>query len=111
MTRAVGKALAMEIMLTDRRLTAEEALKYGLVNRVVAPELYLDEALTLAQKVASMSQIAIRLTKDAVNKAYETTLREGLDFEKKNFFLAFGTEDKQEGMQGLHREAQAGMEE
>lgn len=98
LTRAVGKALAMEIMLTDRRLSADEALKYGLVNRVVAPELYLDEALKLAQKVASMSQVAIRLTKDAINKAYESTLAEGLEFEKKNFMLLFGTEDKQEGM-------------
>ncbi|MGJ3237344.1 MAG: enoyl-CoA hydratase-related protein [Anaerolineae bacterium] len=98
MTRALGKALAMEVMLTDRKLSAEEALHYGLVNRVVAPEVYLDEALKLAQKVASMSQIAIQLTKDAINKAYEATLSEGLEFEKKNFFLAFGTEDKREGM-------------
>ncbi|MDQ7026798.1 MAG: enoyl-CoA hydratase-related protein [Anaerolineae bacterium] len=98
LTRAVGKALAMEIMLTDRRLSADEALKYGLVNRVVAPEIYLDEAIKLAQKVASMSQVAIRLTKDAINKAYEATLAEGLEFEKKNFILLFGTEDRQEGM-------------
>ena len=98
LTRAVGKALAMEIMLTDRRLSADEALKYGLVNRVVAPEVYLDEALKLAQKVASMSQVAVRLTKDAINKAYEATLTEGLEFEKKNFILLFGTEDKKEGM-------------
>ena len=88
----------MEIMLTDRRLSADEALKYGLVNRVVAPEVYLDEALKLAQKVASMSQVAVRLTKDAINKAYEATLAEGLEFEKKNFILLFGTEDKKEGM-------------
>lgn len=101
MTRALGKALAMEVMLTDRKLSAEEALKYGLVNQVVAPEIYLDEAIKLAQKVASMSQIAIQLTKDAINKAYEATLSEGLEFEKKNFFLAFGTEDKQEGMEAF----------
>lgn len=101
MTRALGKALAMEVMLTDRKLSAEEALKYGLVNQVVAPEIYLDEALKLAQKVASMSQIAIQLTKDAINKAYEATLSEGLEFEKKNFFLSFGTEDKQEGMKAF----------
>jgi enoyl-CoA hydratase len=98
MTRALGKALAMEVMLTDRKLSAEEALHYGLVNRVVAPEIYLEEALKLAQKVASMSQIAIQLTKDAINKAYDANLKEGLAFEKKNFLLAFGTEDKQEGM-------------
>lgn len=98
MTRALGKALAMEIMLTDRKLSAEEALNYGLVNRVVAPEIYLDEALKMAAKVASMSQIAIQLTKDAINQAYEATLSEGLIIEKKNFLLAFGTDDKQEGM-------------
>ena len=98
LTRAVGKALAMEIMLTDRRLTADEALKYGLINRVVPTEVYLEEAIKLAQKVASMSQVAVRLTKDAINKAYEATLAEGLEFEKKNFILLFGTEDKQEGM-------------
>ena len=101
MTRALGKALAMEVMLTDRKLSAEEALRYGLVNQVVAPEIYLDEAIKLAQKVASMSQVAIQLTKDAINKAYEATLSEGLEFEKKNFFLAFGTEDKQEGMEAF----------
>lgn len=101
MTRALGKALAMEIMLTDRKLTAQEALAHGLVNRVVTPEIYLDEAIKLAQKVASMSQVAIQLTKDAINKAYEATLSEGLEFEKKNFFLSFGTEDKAEGMQAF----------
>ncbi len=98
MTRALGKALAMEIMLTDRKLSAEEALNTELVNRVVAPEIYLDEALKMAAKVASMSQIAIQLTKDAINQAYEATLSEGLIIEKKNFLLAFGTDDKQEGM-------------
>lgn len=101
MTRALGKALAMEVMLSDRKLSAEEALNYGLVNRVVAPEIYLDEALKLAQKVASMSQVALILTKDAVNQAYEGTLKEGIAFEKKNFLLAFGTEDKQEGMEAF----------
>lgn len=101
MTRALGKALAMEVMLTDRKLSAEEALKYGLVNKVVAPEVYLDEAIKLAQKVASMSQVAIQLTKDAINQAYEATLTEGLLIEKKNFLLSFGTEDKQEGMEAF----------
>lgn len=101
LTRAVGKALAMEIMLADRRLSAHEALQYGLVNRVFAPESYLDEAIKLAQKIAGMSQVAVRLTKDAINKAYEATLAEGLAFEKKNFYMAFGTQDKQEGMEAF----------
>jgi enoyl-CoA hydratase len=101
LTRAVGKAMAMEIMLADRRLTAEEALRYGLVNRVVAIESYFEEAVKLAQKIAGMSQVAVRLTKEAVNKAYEVTLREGLELEKRNFYMAFGTEDKAEGMQAF----------
>lgn len=98
LTRAVGKALAMEIILTDRRLTAEEALRYGLVNRVAPVELYLAEAIELAQKVASKSQVAIRMAKEAINKSQELPLAEGLIFEKRNFFLLFGTEDRTEGM-------------
>lgn len=98
LTRAVGKAIAMEMCLADRRLTAQEALQYGLVNRVVAVDAYLNEAIALAQKIASMSQIAVRLTKDAVNKADELSLTEGLQYEKKNFYLLFGTQDRQEGM-------------
>jgi enoyl-CoA hydratase len=101
LTRAVGKALAMEIMLADRRLTAEEALRYGLVNRLAALEMYFAEAVKLAQKIAGMSQVAVRLTKNAINKTYETTLTEGLEFEKRNFYMAFGTQDKQEGMQAF----------
>lgn len=96
--RAVGKALAMEIVLADRRLSAEEALRYGLVNRVAPVELYLQEAIQLAQKVASMSQVAVKLAKDAVNKAHELPLTEGLNYEKRNFYLLFGTEDRIEGM-------------
>jgi enoyl-CoA hydratase len=98
MARAIGKALAMEIILTDRRLTAEEALRFGLVNRVSPVELYLAEAIELAQKVASRSQVAVRLAKEAVNKSQELPLSEGLTFEKRNFFLLFGTEDRTEGM-------------
>lgn len=97
LTHAVGKALAMEIMLTDRRLKADEALHYGLVNRVYPVEEYLDEAIKLAAKVASMGRIAVRMTKDAVNKAYELSLHEGLVYEKRVFSLLFGTEDKAEG--------------
>ncbi|RMG81466.1 MAG: enoyl-CoA hydratase [Chloroflexi bacterium] len=98
LTRAVGKALAMEIILTDRRLSAQEALHYGLVNRVVAPEVYLQEAIKLAQKVASKSRVAVRIAKEAINKAYELSLREGLEHEVRGFKLLFGTEDRQEGM-------------
>lgn len=98
LTRAVGKAIAMEMCLTDRRLSADEAKHYGLVNAVYPVEVYLNEAIKLAQKVASLSQVAIRLTKDAVNKAFELSLHEGLNYEKRNFYLLFGTEDRTEGM-------------
>ncbi|MBK8031405.1 MAG: enoyl-CoA hydratase/isomerase family protein [Chloroflexi bacterium] len=98
LTRAVGKAIAMEVMLGDRKLTAAEALAAGLVNRVYPVESYLQEAINLAAKIASLPRVAVRLIKDAVNKAEELGLSAGLDYEKRNFYLAFGTEDKTEGM-------------
>ncbi len=101
LTRAVGKALAMEIMLSDRRLTAQEAVHYGLANRIAPVESYFEEAVKLASKIANMSQVAVRLTKDAILQSYETTLAEGVEMEKRNFWLAFGTQDKQEGMQAF----------
>ncbi len=101
LTRAVGKALAMEITLADRKLTAQEALQYGLVNHVYALESYLAEAIKIAEKIATMSAPAIKLIKDAVNKAEELGLTEGLSYEKRNFYLLFGTEDKSEGMKAF----------
>ena len=98
LTRAVGKAIAMEVMLGSRNLTAQEALTFGLVNRVAPVESYLDEALKLASKIAAMPRVAVRLIKDAVNQAEELSLSAGLDYEKRNFYLAFTTEDKREGM-------------
>ncbi len=101
LTRAVGKALAMEIMLTDRKLSAQEALHYGLVNRVAPLDEYMNVAIDIAQKVARRSQVAIRLTKEAINKAFETSLEEGLAFERRNFLIAFSSEDKAEGMRAF----------
>lgn len=98
LTKAVGKAIAMEMILTDRRLSAQEAHRYGLVNHVFPVETYMDEAVRLAQKVAGLSQIAIKLAKDTVNRAFELSLQEGLNYEKRNFYLLFGTEDRTEGM-------------
>jgi enoyl-CoA hydratase len=98
LTRAVGKAIAMEVCLGDRRLTAQEALTFGLANRVVAVEQYLEEAVRLAAKVAAMPRVAARMIKDSVNRAYELTLQEGLNYEKRNFYILFGTEDKVEGV-------------
>lgn len=101
LTKAVGKAIAMEMCLADRKLSAEEARAYGLVNHVFPVERYLDETIALAGKVASMSRVALRMTKDAVNKSFDLSLEEGLNYEKKNFYLLFGTEDRQEGMQAF----------
>jgi enoyl-CoA hydratase len=98
LTRAVGKALAMEMVLLDRRLSAEEALKFGLVNHVYPVETYLDETLKLARKLARQAPVAVRLGKEAVNKAFELSLAEGLAYERRAFQMLFATEDQKEGM-------------
>lgn len=98
LSKAVGKALAMEMVLTGRFITAQEALEAGLINRVVPEELYLNEAVKLAREVAQQSPVAIRLAKESVLKAFETGLQEGLYFERKNFYMCFASEDQKEGM-------------
>ncbi|WP_299762161.1 enoyl-CoA hydratase-related protein [uncultured Pontibacter sp.] len=98
LTKAIGKAKAMEMVLTGKFMSADEAEKHGLVNRVVPVELYLDEALKLASDVARMSPVAAKLAKEAVNRSFETNLDEGLYFERKNFYLCFASEDQTEGM-------------
>lgn len=101
LTRAVGKARAMEMVLTGRFITAQEAYDYGLVNKVSPPELYLDEALDLGSSVASMPPLASQMAKEAVLKAFDTSLEDGLLFERKNFYLLFSTEDQKEGMEAF----------
>jgi len=97
LTRQVGKYLAMEVILAGRVLSAWEALQHGLVNRVVPVELYLEEALELAQTIAERAPLAARLAKDAINRAQDMSLEHGLGLERSNFLIAFGSEDKQEG--------------
>lgn len=101
LTKAVGKAIAMEMVLNNRTLNAEEALRFGLVNRVVPVERYLDEALELAADVAARAPIAVRLGKEAVNQAFETFLADGLVDERRAFTLLFATQDQKEGMQAF----------
>jgi enoyl-CoA hydratase len=101
LTRAVGKALAMDVILTGRFLTAREACEHGLVSRVVPQEHYFTEALKIAQLMASKGPIALRIAKEAVNKAFETTLAEGLEYERKLFYMLFSTEDQKEGMRAF----------
>lgn len=101
LTKAIGKAKAMELVLTGRFLSADEALKYGLINKVVPVEMYLHEATELAKEIAQMSPIAAQLAKEAINRSFETHLDEGLHLERKNFYLAFASEDQKEGMKAF----------
>jgi enoyl-CoA hydratase len=98
LTKAIGKAKAMEMVLTGKFMSADEAEKHGLINRVVPVELYLEEAFKLAGEVAQMSPVAAKLAKESVNRSFETNLDEGLHFERKNFYLCFASEDQTEGM-------------
>ncbi len=98
LTRAIGKAKAMDLVLTGRMMNAEEAERAGLVARVVPVAELLNEALKAAQTIASMSRPAVLMAKEAVNAAFETTLAEGLRYERRLFQAAFATEDCREGM-------------
>ena len=101
LTRAVGKAKAMEMVLTGRTIDAEEALRWGLVNKVVPPESCLDEAKSWAREIATKPPVAVRLAKESVLKAFDTTIEGGLEFERKNFYLLFSSEDQKEGMKAF----------
>lgn len=97
LTRQIGKYWAMETVLAGRVLSAWEAYRLGLVNKVVPIELYLEEALELGHRVASRAPLAAALAKDAVNRAQDLPLEHGLAYERSQFLIAFGSEDKQEG--------------
>jgi enoyl-CoA hydratase len=101
LTKAVGKALAMEMVLTGKFISADEALASGLINKVVPIELYLEEAVKMAEEIAIQSPIAIRLAKESVLKAFDSSLQEGLYFERKNFYMCFASEDQKEGMKAF----------
>lgn len=108
LTRFVGKSKAMDMNLTGRFMDAAEAERSGLVSRVVPVDRLLDEAMGAARKIASKSAIAAMVAKEAVNRSYETTLREGLLYERRAFHALFATEDQKEGMSAFaeKREAQ-----
>ena len=101
LTKAIGKVRTMEMVLTGKFIDAEEALSYGLINKVVPIELYLEESVKLAQKIASMSPVAVQLAKESVNKSFETHLNQGLQLERKNFYLLFASNDQKEGMKAF----------
>jgi enoyl-CoA hydratase len=98
LTRAIGKVRAMEIALTGRMISAREAWRCGLINRVVPVESYFQESMALAAEIASKAPIAVKLIKESVLKSFSTTLEGGLEFERKNFYLLFSSEDQKEGM-------------
>jgi len=98
LARTVGKAITMEMVLNNRTLSAEEALRFGLVNKVVPVEYYLEEALNLATEIAYRAPLAVRLGKEAVNKAFDTFLSDGLADERRAFYFLFSTADHFEGM-------------
>ncbi len=101
LTRFVGKSKAMEMNLTGRFMDAAEAERSGLVSRVVPADSLVDEAVATAAKIAEKSLLAVMATKEAVNRAYETTLSEGVRFERRMFHALFATEDQKEGMEAF----------
>lgn len=101
LTHAVGKTIAMEMVLNNRTLSAQQALDYGLVNYVVPVDEYLDKAMKLAKRISVRAPLALRQAKDAVNKAYELSLTEALEYERNAFYFLFATEDQKEGMQAF----------
>ena len=98
LTRAVGKSVAMDMVLTGRRISAQEALQFGLVSRVFPAASFLDDSLKLATEIADKAPVALRVAKEAVNRAFESSLAEGVLFERRAFNLLFATEDQKEGM-------------
>lgn len=101
LTKAVGKAIAMEMVLNNRHLTADEALHFGIVNKVLPVEEYLDAALKLAGEIAVRAPIATRAGKAAVNRSFETALTQGLAEERTAFYDLFDTHDQKEGMKAF----------
>ncbi|CAJ0574695.1 unnamed protein product, partial [Mesorhabditis spiculigera] len=98
LTRAVGKSLAMEMVLSGNRITAEAALQAGLVSKVYNAKEVLGKAIELGEKISDQSPLIVQMCKESVNKAFETTLREGLHFERRLFHTTFATKDRKEGM-------------
>ena len=101
LTRAIGKAKAMDMCLTARMMDAAEAERAGLVSRIVSPDRLLNEALEAAAVIASMSLPSVMMIKESVNRAYESSLTEGVLFERRMFHSTFGTEDQKEGMKAF----------
>ncbi|MCZ8535910.1 enoyl-CoA hydratase-related protein [Paenisporosarcina quisquiliarum] len=98
LTKLAGRTKALEWLWTGERISAEAALKYGVINKIVAPELLMEECMKFANRLAKQPPLSLRLIKDSVNKAVDTSLLEGMQYERKNFYLLFSTQDQKEGM-------------
>ncbi|MFZ3584364.1 enoyl-CoA hydratase [Loktanella sp. DJP18] len=107
LARYVGKSKAMDMNLTGRFMDAEEALSSGLVSRVVPTKKLMEEAQGAAQKIAAKSMLAAMAAKDTVNRAFETTLAEGLNYERRTFYGLFATQDQKEGMAAFQEKREA----
>ncbi|HRE40147.1 MAG TPA: enoyl-CoA hydratase-related protein [Ignavibacteria bacterium] len=101
LTKAIGKAKAMEMILTGKFYSASDMFNAGLVTKVVPKEVFLDEALELSAEICKMPTIAVQLGKESVLKSFDLTIESGLELERKNFYLLFASEDKFEGMKAF----------
>lgn len=104
LTKLVGKTKAMEWLFTGKRIMAQEALRFGIVNQLVAKEVLMEETIKIAKNIASKAPLSIRLIKESVQKAIDVPLNEGIHFERKNFYLLFSSEDQKEGMKAFQEE-------
>lgn len=98
LTRAIGKAKSMEAILTGKTYSAKEMYELGLITKVVSNDTYLDDAIALAKDVSNKPAVAVQLAKECILKSFDTTIEAGIEFERKNFYLLFASEDKAEGM-------------
>ncbi|MEW8970219.1 MAG: enoyl-CoA hydratase-related protein [Mesobacillus sp.] len=101
LTKLVGKTKAMEWILSGKRITAKEALQYGIINSTFAEEVLMEETMKFADTIAKQAPIAVRLIKESVLKAVDYPLYEGMQYERKNFYMLFATEDQKEGMRAF----------
>lgn len=101
LTKLVGKTKAMEWLFTGKRISALDALQFGIINHIMAKEVLMEETVKLAEGIAEQAPLSIRLIKESVLKAVDTSLEEGMHFERKNFYLLFSTEDQKEGMKAF----------
>ncbi|TYS58038.1 enoyl-CoA hydratase [Sutcliffiella horikoshii] len=101
LTKLMGKSKAMEWLLTGDRMSAKEALHYGVINRVIPKELLIEETMRFAKKIAKQPPLSLRLIKESVHKAVDYSVYEGMQYERKNFYLLFASNDQKEGMRAF----------